>query len=434
MTFFIDKIKNNYFLLSPNQLQKGVLWNFLSFVVLALSGIILNILIVLNYGTDALGVFNQVYAVYVLASQLAVFGLYASVLKYVSEYSEDKEKCDGIMTSAVLLCAFIAAIISFLYFYAASFFGDIFHSPDVGKGVALSSIGLWFFAMNKVFLSFLNGKSLMKEFALFYIFRYLALLASLIVLIIFGFSGSVIPLIFTSAEFFLFFVLIFFLFKFRGFSFSARDFFDWIKKHFIFGAKSFIGGGVIEVNARVDVVMIGIFLSDKAVGVYSFASMIAEGAAHIPSIFKANYDPILTKLITNSKFDELSALIKSFLKKWMPPAIILAVILALIFPLAGKMFLEEDEFVLSWIIFSILIIGTVIKSGYDVFWNLPSQAGFPVYQTVLILSVALSNIFLNYFLISSFGLYGAAAELTISALFGIFLLRKIVRKIIGISI
>ena len=47
-------------------------WNYLAFSVMALTGILLNFLIAWKSGIESLGVFNQIYAVYVILGQLAV--------------------------------------------------------------------------------------------------------------------------------------------------------------------------------------------------------------------------------------------------------------------------------------------------------------------------------------------------------------------------
>ena len=45
----------------------------------------------------------------------------------------------------------------------------------------------------------------------------------------------------------------------------------------MYGAKSALAGVMLELNAKVDIWMIGVFLSDKLVGIYTFAAMVAEG-------------------------------------------------------------------------------------------------------------------------------------------------------------
>ncbi|MFC1461294.1 hypothetical protein ACFLQR_02100, partial [Verrucomicrobiota bacterium] len=60
MSGFLRNIRG--FVSTASKFQKGVLWNALSFGVMAVSGVALNVLLVAVYGAATLGVFNQVYA------------------------------------------------------------------------------------------------------------------------------------------------------------------------------------------------------------------------------------------------------------------------------------------------------------------------------------------------------------------------------------
>ena len=64
-------------------------WNYLAFSVMALTGILLNFLIAWKSGIESLGVFNQIYAAYVILGQLAVFGINDSVQKTTAEHTND---------------------------------------------------------------------------------------------------------------------------------------------------------------------------------------------------------------------------------------------------------------------------------------------------------------------------------------------------------
>ena len=201
-----------------------------------------------------------------------------------------------------------------------------------------------------------------------------------------------------------------------------------------FGSKSLPGGTATEMNSRIDVLMLGIFCSDKIVGVYSLAAMLAEGFDQIPSIFRVNYNPLLTKFVVQKRLGEIRSLIRGFLMKWIPFALIIGFLAILVFPLLVKIIASGPEFSQAWVIFAILMIGIIIRSGYSVFWELPVQSGYPGYQTILIGVVALSNILLNYVFIQWWGIYGAAIATTISFVLSVFYLKLVVRKLLDIKI
>ena len=421
------------FISPKNNFQKGVWWNFLTFVTLGASGVALNVLILIFYGTEILGAFNQVYAVYILASQFAVFGLYSSVLKHISQYSEDKATRDGIFTSALILGAGTAGAVSAIYYFLIPFISHVLKSENVGIGLSFTVIGLWLFAMNKIMLSSLNGKSLMKEFALFSAFRYIMLPVSLAAFIFLGFPGYFAPFIFTSTEFLLFVGLSFFSLRFFSFA-PLKECSKWLRRHLVFGAKSFFGGTVVEINSRVDVLMLGIFLSDQTVGIYSLAAMFAEGLEQIPAIFRVNFNPLLTKLVVQNKLKELVLIVGSFLRKWTVMALVVGAVSVLAFPLVVMIVSGEEGLPGAWLVFAILTAGITARSGYSVFWELPSQSGYPGFQTLLVSSVAITNVILNYSLILFLGMYGAAIATAISFILSIFYLKIIVKKTLGVMI
>ena len=69
---------------TDRRFRRDVIWNLASLAFLAVAGVGINLLIAATGGPDALGVFQQVFAVFVIASQLAVFGVHVSVLRSVS--------------------------------------------------------------------------------------------------------------------------------------------------------------------------------------------------------------------------------------------------------------------------------------------------------------------------------------------------------------
>jgi len=431
MLKYFFNFKNISFL--KNKFQRDVSWNALTFGVMGISGIALNILIITRYGTEILGAFNQVFAIYIFISQLAVFGIYASVLKHTSEHSENRDLCNEIITSALFLGIGIGSLVCVLYYISIPFIGRLLDSSIVAKGLFFAIIGLWCFSLNKILLAFLNGKRLMKAFALFTAFRYIMLLLSLVALIILGLPGYIVPIIFSLAEFTLLIALLIFSFRFFSIT-SINRCKKWFKIHLLFGGKSLVGGTATEINSRVDILMLGIFCSDSLVGIYSLAAIFAEGLAQIPVIFRVNYNPLLTKFVVQKRLKELCFIIRAFLKKWIPIALIIGFLAVLIYPLLVGLISDDSELSRSWLVFAILVVGIAIWSGYAVFWELPSQSGYPGRQTALIIFVVGSNILLNYLLIPLWGIYGAAIATSLSFVLSIFYLKLIVKKLLGIAI
>ncbi|MHC1784177.1 MAG: hypothetical protein AB9891_15730 [Anaerolineaceae bacterium] len=67
-----------------NKFSIGVLWNIVSLRILGLGGLLLSMLVVHFRDTYAVGVFNQVYAIYFILSRIGVGGLQFSLFNHIS--------------------------------------------------------------------------------------------------------------------------------------------------------------------------------------------------------------------------------------------------------------------------------------------------------------------------------------------------------------
>src|ERR1035437_3200163 len=130
-----------------------VMWNVASLAVLAVCGIIMNIIIAWYYTPDVLGAFNQVYAFYMVFSQFAVVGIHLSVLKYVAQYSTKPGIYRSLFTVALFLSSGFAIVACIVFWQIRGEFGRLMmNNPGVSTGLAYATLGLFFFSINKVFL------------------------------------------------------------------------------------------------------------------------------------------------------------------------------------------------------------------------------------------------------------------------------------------
>ncbi len=135
--------------------RKDVSWNVVSFLVVGVSGILLNVLIGRYYGASLLGAFNINFAVYIFLSQLAVFGIHLSVLKYVSHHEHNDPDLELIVSSALYLVITTSLTVTTLSNFLTPLLGNIFNSELVQKTWVPLSIGLFFFALNKFLIQFI---------------------------------------------------------------------------------------------------------------------------------------------------------------------------------------------------------------------------------------------------------------------------------------
>ena len=258
-----------------------VLWNLGSLAVLAIAGIVINTVIAARGGSESLGVFNQVYAVYIVLSQVSVGGFHFSALQSISQNQDDRELCSDIATSAAVLSVVVSGLVCVFAFAVRGVVADLLESPGVFVGLGLAIPGLLFFSLNKVLLNVLNGMRSMRAYAIFQALRFLLILISIIVMLLLGRPGEELALSLTTSELVLFVLLLGYInLRVARLRVTARTN-AWYRKHLSFGGRGFFSGFLSGLNTRVDVVMLGYFSGDAMVGVNSFAAIMAEGFAQI---------------------------------------------------------------------------------------------------------------------------------------------------------
>ena len=407
--------------------------NLISVFVLGVSGVVVNIVIARFYSDTDLGVFNQTYAIYVIFSQLALVGIQVSVLKHIAQYSQEKMECDRIFTSAFFLCFLSASFIVFLLFLSKGLIGDLLKSRGVVSALPYILVGVWCFVFNKLFMGILNGFEHMKAYAFFSFLRGIGLLIGIFGATIFRIEGYKLPVIFSLAECIVIVPLYFYSKKlvcFVGLSKCK----DWIKMHLFFGVKSLGIGLVTQLHTRVDILILGIFVSDRVVGIYSLAAMLIEWLFQIPFVLRRIFDPKLTRLIYNKQMKNLQYIIHKGVRGIFYRMLIVYGISICLFPTAMTFLTKRPDFTTSWKIFLILAIGAAFQSGYLPFSGILVLGGYPGYYSIFILLLCVTNIILNIMLIPSYGIYGAAFATAVSYVLFVVYLKLFVSRILRIKI
>jgi len=411
-----------------------VMWNVASLAVLAVCGIIMNIIIAWYYTPDILGAFNQVYAFYMVFSQFAVAGIHLSVLKYVAQYSTKPGTYRSLFTVALFLSSGFAIVACIVFWLIRGEFGRLMlNNSGVSTGVAYATVGLFFFSINKVFLSMLNGLSRMKSYAVYQALRYIFMILALIGATILHSPGDHLGIIFSVAESVLFLCMLpVTLPEMQWPTLTMLK--EWGRKHLDFGIRGFFSNVLLQLNTRVDVLILGYFFNDRIVGIYSFAAILAEGIYQLPFVLQLNYNPILVNLIADHKVDELKLTIKRGVRFSYLAMFAIGLAAVLIYPLGISLVTNKTDFMQSWPIFAILMAGIVLASGYVPFGTILLQAGRPGWHTIMIMILVFGNIAGNYLLVPVLGSTGSAIATGFSYALSMVLLRLFTKSTLKLQI
>ncbi len=392
----------------PTQkLTRDIVYSIASFGVLAASGLIINVVMTSLRDATALGVFNQTYAIYIMASQLATMGLHYSVLRHSALAEGDalvRGKVLGTAAAGALCGGTLAALVIMA---AAGGIAAAFDSPQTGSALRVAAAGLTLFPLNKVLLAHLNALRHMRAYALLQVTRYSAIMVVVTLL-----CASKSP---TSATAWAFFaaealtvvaasIYIHVCGEFRNVAVSK----EWMCRHCKFGSKALLAGMFAEFNSRIDVMLIGIFLPDREVGIYSFAAMLADGLYNVLAVIRLNVNPILVRTIRDGNRAELTDLLTKSKKMLVPAAGVLSVGVLVGFWALGTYLLPGKGLAEGLPSLVVLVAALVVVSPMVPFDNLLLVSGHPGYQTLQQLAMVVTNVVVGVALLTVLGIVGVA--------------------------
>lgn len=400
---------------------------------MGVSGIILNFEIAVYYGAAILGVFNQVFAIYIVLSQVCTLGVHFSAGKYIAQHLEDKQKTLSILISAVVIVALFALFVCGVLYALRGVLAQVFDSAAVGLGIVWIIPGLWCFAVNKTLLAGLNGLRHMRAYACLQSLRYIGVVLALVVFYFGRHNAHHLPVILSASEIVVFLVNVIYFVQYYWRT-PCVALHQWFMRHYDFIRKGSLSGLFYEINIRVDIIMLGILTADHIVGIYSLAAIAIEGVIQLMVVVRANVNPKLTALYHDKKIDEMKQIIKSGVFTFYLSMLVLSAILIGGFYLIIQWIFPYSDFLQSWMIFVWLIIGLWFSAGYYPFNMILIQTGFVGHNTIYIFLIVMLNVVLNWILIPKFSLYGAAVATGVSSFIGIFILKGLVKKNLNIAI
>ncbi len=413
---------------------QGVVWNVGSMVVLAVGGVLMNLIIVKYQGEEALGIFNQVYAIYIVLSQFGVGGLQFSVLKHVSHHQDDPDTCGDITTTALIIALLFSVPVCLIVVLLAKPVGSLFDSEGVTQGLLFVIPGLLFYSLNKILINTVNGLNRMKPYAVFRALRFILIPAAIAVIIALQLPSPYLTLSLTISEFLLFVSLSIYVYTklvpLRRIAGARR----WFSEHLSFGARGMLSGILLELNTRVDVLMLGYFTTDAQIGIYTFAATLAEGFAQLPMAVRYNVDPVIGKHFADGTTEEITRLSRKTRRMFYPIVVLVGIASILLYPAIFNFLLQNGTTRESWPIYAIIMAGVLVNAAFRPFNGALLQGGKPGAYTFMILGIVILDALQNLFFIPLWGIRGAAVVTAITYVLEAVCLIIVTRRLLKVSL
>ncbi len=410
------------------RIRRDIAWNVGAFVIMGASGVILNMLVARLWDAATLGVINQVLTFHILAGQVAAFGIHLSVLKHVAQHANEPGVVQAVVRAGMLGVLPIAGIVVLVTWALSDPIGRMLESPVVREGiiVILPAIGL--FAVNKLLANVLNGLRAMRLFAVSQAGRPFLFVVGASVFGFLSIPGERLAWILTIAEAFLFAWLLVCTVIVMPRGDGDHSIHDWIRTHLSFGWKAAFAGWIAETNTRIDILILGIFASDRTVGIYAAASTIVEGLVQLPTVLRNNLNPLITQLASSGDIPALQSLMsraERLAALWMAACSVAAIAG---YPVFVTLILGDSAYLEAWLPFSVACAGLAIGA-----WMLPLdsfliQVGLPGRQTAFKLLALAVNAVALVMLVPTFGMLGAGLSAAITFVSSSLVLSIVVRR------
>ncbi len=417
-----------------NPKKTDILLNVLAVSVAGVVGLGMFFFIGAHYGPSVLGVFNKVFAVYLVSSQISAFGLPVSVLRRLAPLRGDVQACRASLWGALLATVPAVVLTAVPLYVAAPALGRLGLGADTAVGLRWAAGALLAFACTKILLAGLNALARLRAYALCNALRYILLFLGVVGHAVAGLDFRDLPAVLLCAEGLLLLLLLFFLRDVLFGRAGTRRIPVEAGGHARFGLRAFGGNLVQDLNTRIDVICLGLFLPDAAVGIYSMAALPAEAAAQLPMVLRVAYSPKMMVLLAEKDAQGLAECIRKVrlaVRLFMGAA---ALIAAGLYPVLVPWLTGRTEFARGSGVFALLMAGVVVGAGWAPFANLPAGAGRPGLQSLICGAAFVLNLCGNLLLIPVLGLWGAALASLAAQVLTVALLRGFARRSLELSV
>jgi O-antigen/teichoic acid export membrane protein len=182
---------------------------------------------------------------------------------------------------------------------------------------------------------------------------------------------------------------------------------SFLKKSFIYGTKSQIGLILSQVNRRLDIFIINLFLDPGHVGYYTIAVVVAEFPWYISQAAATTLFPEASGMKRKDAYVFAAFVCRNVL--------FIVVCLSILLSLVGKVLITTvfgSDFIISVMPFQLLLLGIVALSINKVLCAGFSGTGRPEYGTYTAAVAAIMTVTLDLLLIPVYGINGAAVAST----------------------
>jgi len=411
---------------------KGTTYLFVAVVINYFIGFFFRVFIAQTLGAEALGIVALMLMFIGIFGIIFNLGLSGAVTKYIASFLAKKKEVDILYSTGLKMVFVLTLTGSVVLFMISEYLAvGVFKSPFAVFPFQLTSIALFFQAIQTFFKSCSSGYQRLGNIAITDVFERGSNLVIVILLVYLGF-GIMGPVYSILLSFVIALLVSWVLFRhIAKLSLSGFDS-NIARMLFKFGIPMAVAGGAAMVFSWADSFIIGVFLDVENVGFYSAAVSLYIFLGGIVGALATALFPAFSTIEAVRDKKMMREVINRSLKYTI--YLILPASFGL-FMLSGPTIriLFGGDFYSAVLPLQILVFGSLFLAVSRICYSFIAGTGDPASYTRYMIFSGIINIILNVILIPLYGLVGAAIATTIS-LFILFLLTIVfVHKRIGIG-
>jgi O-antigen/teichoic acid export membrane protein len=409
-----------------NKFVKDSFWLLGAKIAEITIAILINIYVAKKYGNEGIGIFNQVFAFFLIFTIISNLGVSNSIVKYTSEKFE---KSQTVLIEHYKITLILSLPLTGLIILAIYFMPFLFSNAQVADSILIISFALPLFLINKNYLSFLNGRRKINDLALLRLLRWISVFLGTLFI---SFITNEINNLFYTFIFSESIVLAFIQIKYNGlslFSFNKKI----RKKYLNFSLKTLIAEITATVNDRLGIVLLGYVLSKNDIGVYSLLLTITSSLYYVQQVVMQNVNPIVSNLYFERKFSELQYKVNKIMKVTGVISLILSLLLIPAYYILTH-FILTNQLDGYFITFLLMLLAALIFAPFAWTGGMLIMAGYVRENFYRILAIMCMNILSLLIFGYYFGLSGAVAAIFVLNLFIVFLQNYTIKKFMHINI
>lgn len=336
-------------------------WSLSSSLFLMLAGFLVTVVLGSLLGASGLGVYTLVATIYMFAGTVGMVGIPLALTKYTAEFCEEEEKSAQYYAAALVIVLAATSAAGIVLFLIRGPLGQLFDMVELSELLPIVAIGLPFYGLNKIAMARMNGLREMRTLAISESVRYLLMIVLTVVWnwwLRGGVSAAVWILSLTEVALF---PLMWVLTRVHR-TVSAVNLTARIRELGWVGSQLVLSRIIAELNNRLNVLLMGAFLTKAEIGIYSYTLMLASSLSVLPTALLKVTGPAMTEMYAKRQTVALERLtnqamtISAFLLTFM------AVPIIMFFPqITRLLYPNQPGFLAGETVFAILAAGQVFR-------------------------------------------------------------------------